>query len=355
MKKAHPLEFPMGNCGLYDAERPREVTTKVWVQHLLRLSGGWCVHGLRGHRLVWALVNTLLLSEAQGKGYVVQKNVLGRMGARLGSEGPLTRESLRAAVQDEAVAGSLVHTLMTVGQGVRSTPMQWGREGKLLDCAVKILSWAPPWVKVDVSAEMRAAAPRCYLGDNEEVPNLVGYGRVGRIPAAWFTLNYAYNFDYDAHRLNVVESVDNMLRVLRSNDAASNNVRFRFARDSPDVITYLHALRAELLIKIVVPTILGSSKDCPSLVMARYENGPGGNPHWHCLGYGDSNPRMDDFKECVSVEQRSKSDPSVAGAAVLGEGDDVEEDSCGDRSDDALQPVGAYSVRGSLAFSAYVW
>ena len=68
------------------------------------------------------------------------------MGARLGSEAPLTRESLRAAVRDEELAGKLVHTLMIVGQGVRSTPMHWAAEGKRLDCAVKYMSWAPPLV-----------------------------------------------------------------------------------------------------------------------------------------------------------------------------------------------------------------
>ena len=69
--------------------------------------------------------------------------------------------------------------------------MQWARESKLLDCVVRNLSWALPWVRVDVSAEMRAAAPRCYLGGNEEVANRVGDGHAGRIPATSFTLNYA--------------------------------------------------------------------------------------------------------------------------------------------------------------------
>ena len=70
-EKAYPLEFPMGIGGLYDDERERQPTARVWAQHLLRLWGGWCTHGLRGHRLVWALVNTVLLAEARGKGFAV--------------------------------------------------------------------------------------------------------------------------------------------------------------------------------------------------------------------------------------------------------------------------------------------
>ena len=67
-ERAHPLEFPMGIGGLYDDKRERPPTARLWAQHMLRLWGGWCVHGLHGHRLVWALVNTVLLEESRGKG-----------------------------------------------------------------------------------------------------------------------------------------------------------------------------------------------------------------------------------------------------------------------------------------------
>ena len=110
MEKAHPLSFPMGIGGLHDPARVRaeEVTPKIWAQHLLRHASGWFVHnrdGLHGHRVVWAIVNTVLLAEARGKGYVVQTRTLRRMGHRLGSEEPLTREALRAMVQSL----SLIH------------------------------------------------------------------------------------------------------------------------------------------------------------------------------------------------------------------------------------------------------
>ena len=161
------------------------------------------MHGLRGHRLVWAITNTVLLEETRGKGRVVQKNALRRMGARLDPDRHMTRDELRALLQDEELAGSLVHSLMTVGQGIRSTPMQWADEGKKLDCAVKHLSWAPPWVRprrhgseADSAAADMARAPWCYIGENLMVEDELGYGR---IPATWWTLNQRYNYDYELH------------------------------------------------------------------------------------------------------------------------------------------------------------
>ena len=81
-EKRHPLEFPMGIGGLYDDLRSEErrPSARVWAQHLLRLWGGWCVHGLRGHRLVWAIVNTVLLQETRGKGFAAQKAARKRLG-----------------------------------------------------------------------------------------------------------------------------------------------------------------------------------------------------------------------------------------------------------------------------------
>ena len=166
-------------------------------QHMLRLWGGWCVHGLRGHRLVWALVNTVLLEESRGKGYVVQKLALQRMGARLGGgyDTRLTRVELRHALQDEETAGKLVHALMTIGQTVRSTPMQWAKKSKELDCAVKQMSWTPPWVIPSVRKGKEADdeincldAPWCYIDENEQVKDLLGRGRGRRIPASWVDL-----------------------------------------------------------------------------------------------------------------------------------------------------------------------
>ena len=195
------------------------------------------MHGLRGHRLVWSITNTVLLEETRGKGRIVQRNALNRMGARLDPERHMTRNELRSLLQDEDVAGKLVHSLMTVGQSVRSTPMQWADEGKKLDCAVKHLSWAPPWVRPrpqgdgSVAADL-ASAPRCFIGENLMVEDEIGYGR---IPAVWWTLNQRYNYDYELHRLNVKDR-EATATALRANDTEARRHRFDFVRDAPDVL-----------------------------------------------------------------------------------------------------------------------
>ena len=58
--------------------RPVEVKREEHAQHMLRLVNGQCVSGCRHHRLVWALVNGVMLEEAGGKGFAVQRVVLKR-------------------------------------------------------------------------------------------------------------------------------------------------------------------------------------------------------------------------------------------------------------------------------------
>ena len=64
--KAFPLEYPMGVADMY-AWRPKRVSQAEYVQHMLRLASGHVVQELRSQRLVWALVNSELLSEPRGK------------------------------------------------------------------------------------------------------------------------------------------------------------------------------------------------------------------------------------------------------------------------------------------------
>ena len=274
IERAFPLEFPMGIGGLFDDVRDEEGTSlrsvpaRVWAQHLFRLWDGSCVHGLRGHRLVWAVMNTVLLEEARGKGYIVQRNTVGRMGARMDPHMHVTKAELRKVLEDEELVRSLVNSLMKVGQNVRTTPMQWAAEGKKLDCAIKHLSWAPPWVRPfkgrDESAwqELLENAPFCFVCDNETVVDRIGYGR---IPAAWWTLNHRYNYDFEVHRLNVKERTITR-RVVCSNDAESRRHRFQFVRDAPDVVVCVHSVRTELEMKMVMPTVVGSSEEHLSLV-----------------------------------------------------------------------------------------
>ena len=98
--KAFPLELPMGIGDLHE-DRPRPVSPEEHVQHLLRLRTGRVVNGERGHRLVWALVNSVLVGEAAGKGFAVHRNVMRRLGGRVEGTGVLTRRRLRELMESE--------------------------------------------------------------------------------------------------------------------------------------------------------------------------------------------------------------------------------------------------------------
>jgi hypothetical protein len=68
--KAHPLDFPMGIGDLHE-QRHHKVSVDEWVQHMLRYRTGQFVGGLRGQRVVWSMVNALLLSEARSRGFAM--------------------------------------------------------------------------------------------------------------------------------------------------------------------------------------------------------------------------------------------------------------------------------------------
>ena len=129
--------------GIGDAHdpRPREVTQHEHAQHMLRLYNGQCVAGARQHRLVWALVNSVLLEESAGRGHAVHRVLLRRMGDRLRGDRLLTRAGLLEMIEHEESARMVTNQLMTVGRSVRSTPMQWAYEGKKIghDCEVHVV------------------------------------------------------------------------------------------------------------------------------------------------------------------------------------------------------------------------
>ena len=141
--RAFPLDFPMGIADLFE-ERPRKVSVEAWVQHLLRYRTGHFVGGLRGQRVLWAMVNTLLLSEARARGFGIYRNVVRRVGLGLEGGRVLTKGRLREILAQEDRTRVLVGQLATVGREVRSTTMQWAWEGKKLDSTVKHMSWVPP-------------------------------------------------------------------------------------------------------------------------------------------------------------------------------------------------------------------
>ena len=116
--KAFPLRFPMGTADLFDA-RPVEVPPQEWLQHMLRYWTGHFVKSQGGQRVVWAMVNTVLVMEASKRGFAVFKNVRRRMGWGVGGFGGaevLTRARLREMKESEDLMRTLVYQLTTVGR-----------------------------------------------------------------------------------------------------------------------------------------------------------------------------------------------------------------------------------------------
>ena len=92
--KSFPLDFPTGIADLYD-DRLWKVAPWEWAQHMLRYWTGHFVSKRREHRVVWAIVNTVLMHEAAGKGVAVHRSVMRRQGGSFGRE--LGVEAVRAA------------------------------------------------------------------------------------------------------------------------------------------------------------------------------------------------------------------------------------------------------------------
>ena len=93
---SHPLQFPMGEGDLYDSTRPIPVSAPEWSQHLLRYARGMIVWDIHGQRLVWAIVNHVLLQEAVeaagSTNHQRKRRPRGRRGKRTGSATAQTRQ-----------------------------------------------------------------------------------------------------------------------------------------------------------------------------------------------------------------------------------------------------------------------
>ena len=78
-----------------------------------------------------------------------------------------------------------------------------------------------------------------------------------------------------------------------------SRVRHDFVRNAPDISAYMVALRAELHMRMVMPTVVPHSSRCDYRVMARFEVGAGGNPHLHGLCVGVGNPGLERVEDDV--------------------------------------------------------
>ena len=121
---------------------------------------------------------------------------------------------------------------------------------------------------------------------------------LGRHPSLWWTMNCKYNSAYDVQRLNT-ESTQGVSDVGGSS-AGARQERFEFARDNADLVAYMLTLRTELLMRIVMPAVVGHSENDPYMDMARFEVGPNGNPHWHGMSVGRRSPQFRHVRDDVS-------------------------------------------------------
>ena len=103
-------------------------------------------------------------------------------------------------------------------------------------------------------------------------------------------MNCKYNAAYDIHRLNA-GSREAGGAVDEATDMHKRE-RFLFVKDSPDLVSYMLALRTGLHMRMVMPAVVPHSAECPFMAMSRFETGMNGNPHQHGFAIGVPAPRF---------------------------------------------------------------
>ena len=68
-------------------------------------------------------------------------------------------------------------------------------------------------------------------------------------------MNCKYNSAYDVQRLNTQSKQG--VSAGGGDTSAARQERFEFARDNPDLVAYMLTLRTELLMRIVMPAVVG--------------------------------------------------------------------------------------------------
>ena len=106
----------------------------------------------------------------------------------------------------------------------------------------------------------------------------------------WWTMNCKYNAAYDVQRLNVKSKIGDAS--VNDREPGDLQERFLFTRENPDLVAYMLALRTELLMRIVMPSVVKHSDAHPYMCMARAEVGSNGNPHYHGFSMGTPGPRV---------------------------------------------------------------
>ena len=133
----------------------------------------------------------------------------------------------------------------------------------------------------------------------------------GRIPAFWYTLNLPYNYLFEIHRFHqaVEECTNSMFPPSDANmdieasfidppqlDSVSReakDLRCDWVLNNPDIVAFLHAVRVELNVRLVLPHIVPPEEEQPFHYWLRFEWGSSGNPHVHGQGWVPNNPVFD--------------------------------------------------------------
>ena len=146
--------------------------------------------------------------------------------------------------------------------------------------------------------DRRNEAGALFMGRNDViVDDEVG---LGRHPSMWWTMNCKYNAAYDVQRMNTKSRLGDAS--VCAGIAGDRQECFEFARDNPDLVAFMLTLRTELLMRFVMPAVVGHSEGEPYLDMARFETGPGGNPHWHGVSVGRRCPQFRHVKDDIGFE-----------------------------------------------------
>ncbi len=297
-----------------------------YVQHMLRHCSRAFVNGSRGHWVLWALVHSQILYEARHKSSAVYRTALKKIGGYIVRLSHISKALIMMIMDDESQFRMLGGLLMTIGGDVRSTLVSWSHEGNELDAAMKHLFWRPPWTMLSVGQKATAGLDHdvrmLLMGVGTILHDEVGLFRRGTL---WWTLNVKYYLVHDIHRFSTPTSAvvpvilrsdaaatapvtDDNVQVFGaepitwSNAISTSQTRNLFLRDNPDIASYIFALRAELTMRIVMPTIVPHSHDAKFICMARFEEGNYCSPHCHGLSYVSDHPTIGIYNDLADAQ-----------------------------------------------------
>ncbi len=141
--KAFPLTFPTGSGDLYMARHRSDFSVADVAQHVLRYYDGRALSSLRGHRVVWAIFNTVLREESFKHGSLIH---------RRSNECAMTKTEL---VKLSDRRDELVQKLSSFGAEIPTTTMHWKRTGNHLEWIVRQMSWKAPWTNTGQQAILK--------------------------------------------------------------------------------------------------------------------------------------------------------------------------------------------------------